>query len=157
MVCRARFIGEARDCAFDVVEIHVVADVLAGVFARRCVTPQPGPHSCALTEQNGAMSFLDKAKEKATQLTQQAKEKVDDLKDARKADGLLDDLGRITYRQHTGRGEPGDEAAIADLVAQLQALEAEGTAVLAPKPEPEPPASNLPPPTPSSPLPPPAV
>eukprot|EP01041_Mallomonas_annulata_P035935 gene35935-58956_t len=38
------------------------------------------------------MSFLDKAKEKATQLSQQAKEKVDDLKDARKADGLLDDL-----------------------------------------------------------------
>lgn len=103
------------------------------------------------------MSFLDKAKEKATQLTQQAKEKVDDLKDARKADSLLDDLGRITYRQRTARGEAGDEAAIADLVAQLQALEADGTAVLAPKPEPEPeaPVSNLPPP--SSPLPPPTV
>jgi hypothetical protein len=101
------------------------------------------------------MSFLDKAKEKATQLSQQAKEKVDDLKDARKADSLLDDLGRITYRQRTGRGEAGDEAAIADLVAQLQALEAEGTAVLGPKPAPEPPASNLPPP--SSPLPPPTV
>ena len=101
------------------------------------------------------MSFLDKAKEKATQLSQQAKEKVDDLKDARKADSLLDDLGRITFRQHTGRGEAGDDAAIAELVAQLQALEAEGTAVLAPKPQPEPPASNLPPP--SSPLPPPAM
>jgi len=105
--------------------------------------------------QNGGMSFLDKAKEKATQLSQQAKEKVDDLKDARKADSLLDDLGRITFRQHTERGEPGDDAAIADLVAQLQALEAEGTAVLAPKSQPEPPASDLPPP--SSPLPPPAM
>lgn len=99
------------------------------------------------------MSFLDKAKEKATQLTQQAKEKVDDLKDARKADSLLDDLGRILYRQRTGRAEPGDDAAIAELVAQLQALEAEGAPVLGPKPEPV--ASTLPPPTPSSPLPPP--
>jgi hypothetical protein len=103
------------------------------------------------------MSFLDKAKDKATQLTQQAKEKVDDLKDARKADHLLDDLGRITYRQHTARGEEGDDAAIADLVARLQALEAEGTAVLAPAAEPEPPVSNLPPPTATSPLPPPAA
>ncbi len=101
------------------------------------------------------MSFLDKAKEKATQLSQQAKEKVDDLKDARKADSLLDDLGRITYRQHTGRAEAGDDVAIAELVVQLQALEAEGTAVLAPKPQPEPPASNLPPP--NSPLPPPPM
>ncbi len=101
------------------------------------------------------MSFLDKAKEKATQLSQQAKEKVDDLKDARKADALLDDLGRITYRQHTARGEEGDDAAIADLVAQLQALEAEGTAVLAPKPPPAAPASDLPPP--NSPLPPPPM
>ena len=74
------------------------------------------------------MSFLDKAKEKATQLTQQAKEKIDDIKDTRKADDLLDDLGRIIYRQRTERGEAGDEAAIAELVGQLQALEAEGTA-----------------------------
>ncbi|CAB4599983.1 MAG: hypothetical protein ACK5CE_19895 [Actinomycetes bacterium] len=99
------------------------------------------------------MSFLDKAKEKATQLTQQAKEKVDDLKDARKADSLLDDLGRILYRQRTGRGEPGDEAAITELVTQLQALEAEGAPVLGPKPDAV--AGTLPPPTPSSPLPPP--
>ena len=35
-------------------------------------------------------SFLDKAKEKAQQLASQAKEKVDDFKDNRKADDLLD-------------------------------------------------------------------
>ncbi|MBI5089143.1 MAG: hypothetical protein HZB15_09880 [Actinobacteria bacterium] len=95
------------------------------------------------------MSFLDKAKEKATQLAQQAKEKVDDVKDSRKADSLLDDLGRILYRQRTERGEPGDDAEIATLVSQLQALEAEGTPVLGKKDEPEVDvAPTLPPPAP---------
>ncbi|MCU1362160.1 MAG: hypothetical protein JWN99_3449 [Ilumatobacteraceae bacterium] len=98
------------------------------------------------------MSFLDKAKEKATQLTQQAKEKIDDVKDSRKAESLLEDLGRIVFRQHTERGEAGDPAALAELVGQLQALEAEGTAVLG-KPEAtsDEPASNLPPPSPMAP------
>ncbi len=100
------------------------------------------------------MSFLDKAKEKATQLSQQAKEKIDDLKDTRKADDLLDDLGRILYRQRTGRAEATDDAAITDLVAQLQALEAEGTPVLGTKQE-RAQESNLPPP--NAPLPPPAM
>jgi hypothetical protein len=92
------------------------------------------------------MSFLDKAKEKATQLTQQAKEKIDDVKDTRKADSLLDDLGRIVYRQRTERGEAGDDAAIAELVGQLQALEAEGTPVLGKKEVEQ--APDLPPPAP---------
>ncbi len=97
------------------------------------------------------MSFLDKAKEKATQLAQQAKEKVEDIKDNRKADELLDDLGRILYRSRTERAEEGDEAKIAEIVAALQALEAEGADVL-PKPKAapaaEPPASDFPPPAP---------
>ncbi|CAN0168296.1 unnamed protein product [Phaeothamnion confervicola] len=79
------------------------------------------------------MSFLDKAKEKASQLSAAAKEKIDDIKDNRKADDLLDDLGRITYRAHTDRKEDGDEAKVTELVAALQALEAEGTPVLGPK------------------------
>jgi hypothetical protein len=79
------------------------------------------------------MSFLDKAKEKASALSHAAKEKIDDIKDSRKADDLLDDLGRITYRQHTERGEDGDAAAITELVAALQALEAEGANVLGDK------------------------
>jgi hypothetical protein len=102
------------------------------------------------------MSFLDKAKEKASQLAAQAKEKVDDIKDNRKADDLLDDLGRITFRQRTGRGESGDEAAIATLVEQLQALEAEGTPVLGTKAERDA-ASNLPPPSAPSNFPPPVA
>ena len=98
------------------------------------------------------MSFLDKAKEKASQLTQQAKEKIDDIKDTRKADDLFDDLGRILYRQRTERGDAGDDAAIADLVAQLQALEGEGTDVLGTKKQSEQ-VSNLPPPSPMTPPP----
>ena len=73
------------------------------------------------------MGFLDKAKEKATHLAGQAKEKIDDVKEKRKADDLLDDLGRILYRQRTERGEPGDEAEIVRLVAELRVLEDDGT------------------------------
>ncbi len=98
------------------------------------------------------MSFLDKAKEKASQLTQQAKEKIDDIKDTRKADDLFDDLGRILYRQRTERGEAADDAAIAELIGQLQALEADGTDLLGAKKEAEQ-ASNLPPPSPMAPPP----
>lgn len=77
------------------------------------------------------MSFLDKAKEKATQLSHTAKEKIDDVKDKRKADDLLDDLGRILYRQRTEGVHPDDDASIDDLVEQLKALEAEGTKIVA--------------------------
>ena len=79
------------------------------------------------------MGFLDKAKEKATQLAGQAKEKIDDVKEKRKVDDLLDDLGRITYRQHTGRGEDGDGTEIARLVAELKTHEDAGAPVLGPK------------------------
>lgn len=78
------------------------------------------------------MGFLDKAKEKASHLAEQAKEKIDDVKEKRKADELLDDLGRIVYRQRTERGEPGDEAEILRLVGELRTLEAEGTEVVVP-------------------------
>ncbi len=87
-------------------------------------------------------SFLDKAKEKAQQLGTAAKEKADDIKDKRKADDLLDDLGRILYAQRTARSGADDETKITDIVAQLKALETEGTPILGEKP-----VSNLPPPT----------
>lgn len=94
------------------------------------------------------MGFLDKAKTKASHLAEQAKEKIDDVKEKRKADDLLDDLGRIVYRQRTERGEPGDEAEIARLVDELQALEKDGTEIFvaaaapaeSPPPPPPPPA-----------------
>ena len=78
------------------------------------------------------MGFLDKAKEKATHLAEQAKDKIDDVKEKRKVDDLLDDLGRILYRQRTERSEPADEAEIARLVAELRTLENEGTEVIPP-------------------------
>lgn len=97
------------------------------------------------------MGLLDKAKEKAGQLAGQAKEKIEDVKEKRKADDLLDDLGRILYRQRTERGEPGDEDEIVRLVGELRTLEADGTEVVPsvsapvddkqPPPPPPPPAS----------------
>lgn len=96
-------------------------------------------------------SFFDKAKDKATQLANQAKDKVDETQNKRKADDLLDDIGRIVYRQRaTGVTEPGDDAAIDALVAELKALADLGTDILGTKPAaaaaPAAPASNLPPP-----------
>jgi hypothetical protein len=78
------------------------------------------------------MGFLDKAKEKATHLAGEAKGKLDEVKDKRKVDDLLDDLGRIVYRQRTERAEAGDEAEIVRLIDELRTLEAEGTEVVAP-------------------------
>ena len=104
------------------------------------------------------MGFLDKAKEKASQLAEQAKDKIGDVKEKHKVDDLLDDLGRIVYRQRTERGEPGDEAEIVRLVGELRTLEAEGSDVLAavpptadeqPPPPPPPPAAPQSPPPPA--------
>ena len=41
------------------------------------------------------MGLLDKAKEKASHLAGQAKDKIEEVKEKRKVDDLLDDLGRI--------------------------------------------------------------
>jgi hypothetical protein len=83
------------------------------------------------------MGFLDKAKEKASQLAEQAKDKIEDVKEKRKADELLDELGRVVYRQRTERGTPDDEAEIVRLVGELRTLEAEGTEILATAPTPD--------------------
>jgi hypothetical protein len=97
-------------------------------------------------------SFFDKAKDKATQLANQAKDKVDEQQNKRKADDLLDDIGRIVYRQRTsGTVQPDDDAIIDALVAELTALEALGTDILGDKAAAAAaaaaaPASNLPPP-----------
>jgi hypothetical protein len=101
------------------------------------------------------MGLLDKAKEKAGHLAGQAKEKIEDVKEKRKVDDLLDGLGRIVYRQRTERGEPGDEDEIIRLVGELRTLESDGTEVVAPvsapaenqqPPPPPPPASSVTPP-----------
>jgi hypothetical protein len=90
-------------------------------------------------------SFFDKAKDKATQLANQAKDKVDETQNKRKADDLLDDIGRIIYRQRsTGTVDPADDEQIDALVAALSALAELGTDILGTAPAA--PASNLPPP-----------
>ncbi len=100
------------------------------------------------------MGFLDKAKEKASHLAGEAKGKIDEVKDKRKADDLLDDLGRIVFRQRTERAEAGDEAEIVRLVDELRALEAEGTEVVAPATPATPAADDTTPPPPPPPPPP---
>ena len=92
------------------------------------------------------MGLLDKAKEKAGHLAGQAKDKIDDVKEKRKADDLLDDLGRIVYRQRTERGEPGDEDEIVRLVEELRTLESDGAEVVPTVPAPV--ADEQPPPPP---------
>ncbi len=97
------------------------------------------------------MGFLDKAKEKAGHLAGQAKDKIEDVKEKRKVDDLLDDLGRIVYRQRTERGEPGDEDEIGRLVSELRTLESDGADIVAPvsapveeqQPPPAPPAPSV--------------
>ena len=100
------------------------------------------------------MGLLDKAKEKAGHLAGQAKDKIEDVKEKRKVDDLLDDLGRILYRQRTERGESGDEDEIVRLVGDLRTLESDGTEVVAhasapvedKQPPPPPPGSSVTPP-----------
>lgn len=97
------------------------------------------------------MGFLDKAKEMAQQVATQTKDMVDDVQGKRKAEDLLEDVGRLVYLDRTGRSVAGTDAELARLVAELQALEAEGiefttVAVKPPPPPPAPPGSPLPPP-----------
>jgi len=88
------------------------------------------------------MGFLDKATEKLSKVTEQAKEKIDDVKDKRKGQSLLEDLGRIVYRQNTLRAKDNDAAEISRIVGELQALEATGVEVIASDTPPPPPPSS---------------
>ena len=74
------------------------------------------------------MGILDKAKERATQLAEQAKDKFEDVKEKRKVDSLQSDIGRIVYRQRTEGVQAGDEAEISRLVSELRTVEAEAKA-----------------------------
>ena len=76
------------------------------------------------------MGFLDKAKEKASTLAEKAKEKVDDVQAKRKADELLQDLGRIVFADKTERATATAADDTARIVGELQKLEADGTMIL---------------------------
>jgi hypothetical protein len=83
------------------------------------------------------MGFFDKVKEQAEKAKVQAKDlkgkvegKVEDVQSRRKADDLLDDLGRFSFAERTGRPVSGADAEIDRLVGELTRLEAEGVKIL---------------------------
>ncbi|HWW52165.1 MAG TPA: hypothetical protein VNY84_00240 [Acidimicrobiales bacterium] len=83
------------------------------------------------------MGFFDKVKEQADKAKEQAKDlkgkvedKVEDVQGKRKADDLLDDLGRFLYAERTARPMDGAEAEIARLVDELKKLESDGVKIL---------------------------
>lgn len=99
----------------------------------------PAGPSYARRSRKGDVGFFDKVKAQATQLkekekvkelTHKVKEKVDDVQHKRKANDLLDDLGRFLYADKTGRPIPGAESEIARLVAELKVLEDDGLKIL---------------------------
>ncbi|HLY83856.1 MAG TPA: hypothetical protein VKQ71_12765 [Acidimicrobiales bacterium] len=83
------------------------------------------------------MGFFDKVKEQAEKAKVQAKDlkgkvegKVEDVQSKRKADDLLDDLGRFSFAERTGRPVSGADAEVDRIVGELTRLEAEGVKIL---------------------------
>ncbi|HUY63281.1 MAG TPA: hypothetical protein VMV14_02035 [Acidimicrobiales bacterium] len=78
------------------------------------------------------MGLMDKVKSQATQLADKAQQagqvgqaKLADLGAKRKADAWLLELGGVLYCERAGRAVADSEVKVAQLVAQLQAYEAE--------------------------------
>jgi hypothetical protein len=78
------------------------------------------------------MGLMDKVKTQATQLADKAQHagqvgqaKIAELQAKRKADALLLELGGLLYSERVGRPVPDSEVRVAEVVAQLQAHEAE--------------------------------
>ena len=85
------------------------------------------------------MGFFEKAKEQASHLkdsekvrevAEKVKGKVEDVQTKRKANDLLEDLGRILYAQKTGRVNPKADAEIDRIVTELHKLEDDGVTIL---------------------------
>jgi hypothetical protein len=91
------------------------------------------------------MGFFDKVKEQAEKAKVQAQDlkekvgdKVDEVQAKRKADDLLEDLGRLVYAKHTDRALANTETEMPRLVAALKALEDDGVPILQAPPVAEP-------------------
>ena len=76
------------------------------------------------------MGFFDKVKTQAKDLKGKVEDKVDDVQGKRKANDLLDDLGRFLYADRTQRPIPDAEGEITRLVGELKKLEDEGVPIL---------------------------
>jgi hypothetical protein len=103
------------------------------------------------------MGLFDKVKQQAEKAKVQAQdlkgkvgEKVDEVQGKRKADDLLDDLGRFLYAERTGRPLPGADGEIERIVDELKALEDGGITIL-PAPAPQAPQAPAAPPAPPEP------
>jgi hypothetical protein len=82
------------------------------------------------------MGLMDKVKAQATVLAdkaqtgmQQGQSKLQEMQADRKVDHLLRDIGAYVFLSERGRAQPDAEAKVADLMAQLDALETSGTPV----------------------------
>jgi hypothetical protein len=83
------------------------------------------------------MGLFDKVKGQAEKAMAQAQDlkgkvgdKVDEVQMKRKADDLLDDLGRLLYAERIGRAMAGAEAEITRIVDELKGLEGQGVTIL---------------------------
>jgi hypothetical protein len=72
----------------------------------------------------------EKAKLQALDLKGKAEHKVEDVQAKRKADDLLEGLGRLQYAERTGRPTEGADAEIERLVGELRQLEDSGVQIL---------------------------
>lgn len=82
------------------------------------------------------MGFMDKVKAQATVLAdkaqtsvQQGQTKLAELQSGKQADHLLRELGAYVFLSERNRNQPDSEAKVAELMGQLDALEAAGTPV----------------------------
>jgi hypothetical protein len=93
------------------------------------------------------MGLMDKVKAQATQIAQktqevaqgvadQGKSKLDQVQGGRRADTLFRNLGATVYAERTGRAAPDSQAKIDQLVAELQAHEAQNGINLSSQPDP---------------------
>ena len=76
------------------------------------------------------MGLFDKGKDQAKELKGKVDEKVDEFRAKRKANDLLDDLGRFLYAERTGRTVAGSDAEIDRIVGELKQLEDHGIKIL---------------------------
>jgi hypothetical protein len=82
------------------------------------------------------MGFMDKVKAQATVLAdkaqtgvQQGQTKLAEMQSGKQADHMLRELGAYVFLSERGRNQPDSEQKVAALMAQLDALEAAGTAI----------------------------
>ena len=82
------------------------------------------------------MGFMDKVKAQATVLAdkaqtsvQQGQTKLAEMQSGKQADHFLRELGAYVFLSERNRNQPDSEAKVAELMGQLDALEAAGTPV----------------------------